>query len=767
VLGKAHSGWLLAAVCAVGFILSPVLAGFAPLGGDPELMYQPIKVELARHLSAGVLPFWSDRFGLGVPLVAESHVAAFYPPNWFLYRFMSAGTGYRLALWLHIVALTAAMYAYARELGIQQVGSGLAAVSFALCGFQAVHAVHEPFYHVMPFVPLCLLFANCYVRTGRSAYVAAVALVWGTQITLGHFQIQMWTAVLVLMTGGYLTLVNGKGWHQKVSRILGLMLGLGWGAAIAWIQLSLTWELTGITGFVRPPKFLSNFPLPPAHWAQFALPAVFLGRPLGQGDAYWGRYGTTPGEACAYIGVVPFILGCTGMAGVERDRSLAVWRLLVPVTLAVATMPGWWPDGFFMLLQIPGLGWFRAPARYTLVTSLGLALLAGRALDLSVPPRRFWGGLAIAVVLGALAWAWSFYWAQRSDFQAGIGGDTLLPRFGAAGLVWALGLFAVFGWRRGRWGPWAVLALALLELGVLFYVGPVWWHWTIQLPEASSVLRHVAALPDVGLVAGRLLNLPVTANRSAAFPNLGITPPPPNYLLEPATLPPGENTDSERRWQRRFGVTHGVFGSADDIRGTEVLAEISDPVLDQVVGSTPALRTSGLGPWKLVRIPGAFAPAWVVLRVREAQSWGELYSELSRADAREDAWFLADDRPSNVLDPSAHSAQVESWDGRKAVVKHDGSCILILRRTYYPGWLYRVNDGPEQPVLKVDGGLQGVQLPGSGISHVVVNYYPTGLKRATAITAFAVGTALVVLGLAGLRGLPFRVRPYARSGPIP
>ena len=383
--------WMLAAVGVVGVLLAPVLVGFAPLGGDPELMYQPIKVELGRALAEGRLPFWSDRFGLGVPLVAESHVAAFYPPNWFFYRFWDAGTAYGLTMWVHWVALAAATFAYARSLGIGPAGSALAALSFTLCGFQAVHAVHEPFYHAMPYLPLCLLLADRYAATGRLPWLAGLALAWGLQITLGHFQIQMWTGGLALLAGAWRAMgrtslprrpsptpEKGGDPSRHPWRILGLIVGLAWGAAIAWVQLRLTWELTRVAGFDRPKEFLSNYLFPPEHWAQLALPEVFLGRPLGVGDTYWGHHKTTAGEACAYVGVVPLILAFVGWVATRRDRTLTAWRLVAPLTLALATMPGWWPDGFHMLLQVPGLGWFRAPARYTLLTSLGLALLAGR-----------------------------------------------------------------------------------------------------------------------------------------------------------------------------------------------------------------------------------------------------------------------------------------------------------------------------------------------------------------------------------------------------
>jgi hypothetical protein len=743
---------MLAAVCVVGFVVSPVLAGYAPLGGDPELMYQPIKAELARTLSSGTLPFWSDRFGLGVPLVAESHVAAFYPPNWLFYRLWDVGTAYRLSFWLHAVALAAVTFAYGRTLGISPAGSALASVGFALCGFQAVHAVHEPFYHLMPYLPLCLLLADRYAATGRLAWLAGLALAWGTQIMLGHFQIQMWTGGLVLAAGGWRSLCGGEagGRPRRLWRVLGLAVGLIWGVAIAWVQLRLTWELTGVAGFVRPPQFLSNFLFPPAHWAQLALPEVFLGRPLGAGDLYWGHHGTTSGEACAYVGVVPLILAFVGCVAAPRDRALTPWRLIAPLSMALATMPGWWPDGFYLLLQLPGLGWFRAPARYTLLTSLGLTLLAGRGLDRSIAPRRFWGGLTLAIVFGAAAWGWSILWARGADFQAGLGAETLTARFATAGLVWGLGLAAVVAWRFNRLGVWAPSAVAALELGVLFYFGPAWWGWMVRLPDESLVLRRLGDEPGVGLVAGRLLNLPVDAGRTTAFPTLGITPPPPNYLLEPAAMqPPGQNTESERRWQRRFGVTHGVWGVGDDVRGTEVLAVIDDLALDQVTASVPNLR--GRGPWKLVRDRDAFPPAWVARRIRDAPHWGGLYSELSRSDARDEAWFLPEDRPSPRLpDRFARNAQVASWDGRTAIVEHDGPCILILRRTFYPGWASRVDGGPERQVLKLNGGLQGVALADAGTSRVEVRYRPTGLTRAATVTLAAFAAALLVLGAAGV-----------------
>ena len=165
---------LFGVICGLVLALVLTWAGPYPIGGDPDLMYKPIKSELARSLAVGQLPFWSTHFGIGVPLVAESHVAAFYPPNWLLYRIFDVHSAYPLAMWLHWFALGVTTYAYARTLGIGQPGSMLAAVSFSLCGFQAVHIVHEPFYYLMPYMPLCLLLAHRYMTSGKFVWLAGL-----------------------------------------------------------------------------------------------------------------------------------------------------------------------------------------------------------------------------------------------------------------------------------------------------------------------------------------------------------------------------------------------------------------------------------------------------------------------------------------------------------------------------------------------------------------------------------------------------------------
>src|SRR5262249_37184801 len=87
--------------------------------------------------------------------------------------------------------------------------------------------------------------------------------------------------------------------------------------------------------------------------------------------------------------------------------------------------------------------------------------------------------------------------------------------------------------------------------------------------------------------------------------------------------------------------------------------------------------------------------------------------------------------------------------GKTAIVEHDGPCILIVRRTYFPGWSYTLDDAAPHPVLKVNSGMQGVALEGAGTRRIAFQYRPTGLTLSAAVSLFALASALAVLISAG------------------
>jgi hypothetical protein len=715
---------LFLALALVGTILGGLLVGYEPVGGDPDRMYRPLKSELARALEAGRLPFWSDRLGVGLPLVAESHVAAFYPPNLVLYRILGVPTAYRLSMWLHYAALAATTYFYARALGILPWGAALGAVAFTFCGFQAIHSSHEPFYCLMPYLPLALGIAERFVATGRTAWLLALPPVLGLQWTLGHFQIQTWTGGLVILTALWRAVVDRRPWRRAAA----LVVAVAWGAALAAVQLGPSWQFAQQVGQTRRAvSDLLFYSYPPANWFEPVLPRLVRELRLGPEDPYWYGQQTTGFEAALYVGTIPLVLAIVALVGRPTSRATLPWRLLIPIAFAIATMPRWWPRGYLYLLSVPGVGYFRVSARYTLLASLGISLVAGEGFDRTIARTPFRLGLAAAIGFGGCATGAAALWAMRADvhLRSTLG---ISDGFLWALLAWSIALGVILAWRAGTIGAWAPLLAAAVELGILYYAGTTQWGWSIAMPADSPVLAELLRLKAPGSVGGDLMNLPLRAGLATGSPYTGFTHPDVNKLLvsvqerllRPGPRPGPAPVDATiaRRWLRRCRVAYLVASERAAGSVGEELGRWRDPALDRIIHHE--IGASETRSWSIVRVDDPFPEARVAVRARTAPDRPTLLDRLSRSDDLDVAWFLAKDGVPGR--PDARRARLTSWDGTTATVEHDGPCDLVLARTFDPGWLARVDDGPERPVLLADGGFQAVRLDGSGAHRVGFHY---------------------------------------------
>jgi hypothetical protein len=733
----------LAACLIVGLMLGGLLIGYEPVGGDPDRIYRPIKAELAAHLRVGKLPFWSDRFGLGVPLVAESHAGAFYPPNWALYRALDVSTAYRISMWLHSIAIAAATFLYARNLGIGTSGASLAAVAFPFCGFLTIHSSHEWAYQTVAYLPLCLLAADRYAGTGRAGWLALLAILWGIQLALGHFQVQMWTGGLALGLGVWRVIAE----RQPLGRLAGLVIGLIWGAAIASVQLAPTWELARLVGQTKlTPDELAFYSYPPGHWPELAIPALFR-RLAGGGEApYWFSQKTTGFEACFFIGTIPLLLAAMG--AVAGGIRLTPWRVVVPLSFCLATMPRWYPQGYLFLLQAPGLGYFRCPARYTAITSFGLALLAGRGFDADISAPRFRAGVTLALAFVLAAFGWGTAWAaSHQDYLALAGGWAgLAARLGLAAVTWLAAVCVIAAWKRRPAGrAWVVLVFIAIEMCGYYYAGGTTrWGWSTPLPASSPVLSRLAREPGPVRVGGVLDNLPVRAGLMTAKPYMGFPLPPPHRVLKGVQDRRIIGDKRGERWQRRYGVTHLVWDMPVNHAEETIIFRGADPALDTLAytsSTSPPQRS-----WTVVKVPGVFPSARVARVARIAPDSDTLIEQLSERDRLDEAWFTPDHAPPGTTTPRASSAEILQWDGLSGVVKHNGTCHLVITRAYYSGWLAKINDGPEQPVGQADGGLIAVRLAGAGVSRVSLRFLPNGFWACAAVSlaslAIAIGSIL-------------------------
>jgi hypothetical protein len=421
-------------------------------------------------------------------------------------------------------------------------------------------------------------------------------------------------------------------------------------------------------------------------------------------------------------------------------------------------MEHWFPEGFRLLLKLPILGHFRAPGRYTLLTSLGLCLLAGRGFDRLLDARRFWTGYGIAIVLGLVSIGWGFVWSQWPEVRNAMGEGSAEGFLLVGEVTWIVSLVVVGLWRTGKLSPWVPFLLTVCELAYLYHHGTTPWGKAVRFPEESPVFARLRSETDVGLIAGDLQDLPARVGMAAAYPNLGIIAPPPNYLLEMSRSPTGDPAINRR--SRRFGVTHGVFEGNVPSRVCEILYVGPDPALDAMLPSKPETKFPRV--WRVERYLDVFPEVRCARKVRLQEDWSRMYPAISTSDDPDVVEFLERDLPPDPPGPRATSARTLRWDGRGGEFEHDGTFDLVIRRTYVPGWVASINDGPSVPVVPVEGGLQSIRVPGAGKSRIRLSYEPIWLKRGAVISLTAVSAALMVVGFSVVGSLK---RPRKSTAP--
>jgi hypothetical protein len=387
-----------------------------PVGGDVTRFFIGLMGVLSESLRAGRLPLWNDLWGYGFPGLAESQMGVYYPPHLVLYRFLGTETAYVVSLVVHTLWGGLGAFVFARGLGISSTGSVLAGFTWSASGFFVIHLAHPWGYTTGCWMPWALAVAWSLVTAGGPARPAAaflLSLVLVLQVLPGHFQLAFQTLVSVSLmilwaalerwaarwNRGHDSSVDAPGSIWRGARAVWLPLTAVF--PLAALQLWPTARLARLAASQRDFEYLSGFAATPLHLVNYVAPGLFhrsgLWRPL-----VWDPFHTSPEENLAYVGLVPlFLAGMTVVREFRRDAAVRLLAFLVIASLVLSLGP--YAPGFRLLIAIPGFSFFRAPARWTVVTALGLALLAGKGFDRWQDWPRAARSLA-RLVIGALLW---------------------------------------------------------------------------------------------------------------------------------------------------------------------------------------------------------------------------------------------------------------------------------------------------------------------------------------------------------------------------
>jgi hypothetical protein len=754
---------------------------FLPLVRHPaRVLYADYSDALAQHLpykrflarswrETGEIPLWCPHSFGGTPFVHDPQVGIFYPPNFVLLvapdRLIGAAFSWLIVL--QIIAGGLFAYAYALEEGLERTGAFVTGAGFMLSGKWLLHLL--PAGHTivvgLAWLPLIVL---CFERSLRrrspgwavSAGGCLALLVLGT-----HPQWTLYAGLFVAVWTLGTALEEARNWGAAAAglvRWVGLgALVVGIAVVLSAIQLLPSWEAVG---------YASRHCMAVAH---------------------------ANGDGTGLTAALPAWLGLVGPSLVRHpdwECGSGIGLLWAMAAIAGACLGGrkvWWRatacfalfafalTGGLGLHHLPPMNLFRGPYRMLLLTSLPIALLAGRATSIlprvvaSLGKRR-----VLLVILAAVAAGGMFYTAFR---------------------VWRLPTDQRYF--RVYWMTLALTAPALLVLAV----SPARWLGQIRAPLWCLLLvadllalswpfvrverqehifresRTLAFLAERREDRGRVLDAfaapflsplgsgaPMAVNEGL-YAVRGYNPLDyfryKNYLriLSGTSLPtaPSEDVDgfplTNRRLFDLLGVRYLLQPAACPpggpawrlaFRGCEHLLSFNYTVFLGGMQRTP--------PYSVYENEQVMPRAFVAPQA------------LTMPKGREREALLATDFRQTVLvegcDPADFAAgpadgfrkgRITEYQPNRVRIEVDGEHPgwLVLTDMWFPGWTCTV-DGEAQPIYPGDYLFRTVPVP-AGKHEVVMRFAPASYRLGRAISL----GGLIGLALWGLASLTFRFGP--------
>lgn len=500
--------------------------------GDVYAYFYPYWSVRNAALLAGQIPLWSPELFMGVPLLANSQLGTFYPPNW-LVAGLTPPQGVTISILMHMAWAMLGVYMLAqRTLRLAAIPALLAAALFGLGGNLGAKVENINQLQALAWMPwLFLVLYRAVASEGvqlnapsgtrlrgsviGSRQTVLLGMGLALQLLAGHPQTVFITLVGLFVYGTSLsvTLPRRAANSEKKSRrddqldppphqlppptqredtkaVLGrwkpenLRLPL----SLSLLRPLLILVLAGVlAGLLAVPQLAPTLELAGSSNRSGGLnpqqAMAFSWNPFVIGRGLLPSYdGLLFGEYIAYVGIIGLGLALMGMGTKQNAAWIAV--LVVGVALAL----GLYNPLYWTLAELPGFSFFRVPARWLALFALAAALLAGvglqRLAEGERPRRRLYG--LMLIVIGGLAAA-SFLTDRMAM-------DVIGPALPTARTLagWGIGLVVLLGGmyllpRLGRrYGAALLCALAILEL---FLASRVLAYNEVTPPDTYSAQR--------------------------------------------------------------------------------------------------------------------------------------------------------------------------------------------------------------------------------------------------------------------------------------
>ncbi|MEM3390284.1 MAG: hypothetical protein QW491_12895 [Thermoproteota archaeon] len=366
-------------VVSIVYFGKDIYEGKLLLFADAFFYDYPIRLYYADNLiNHKGLHLWLPYEYLGMPILGILQSGILYPLNW-LYFFFPAAYVFNLNFIIHYVLAAFFTYMYARLIGIGLFPAFVSGLVFGFSGYLLGYVKSfTSLRNAATWLPLLMYLYEWLRRTGNVRYAAAASIVVALQVFAGHYQICIYTYMMLGLFVVYHAKSLKMGYRFRF--IIASLSPIFVGSLIALPQLLATMELSHLSWRSgRGYEFFVQGSFDPRLSLVWLIPFA---------NRLWSP-SWVPGEATLSPPLPFFHLLAVWSLLVLRRFNVHVmfWGLVYGVALFLALGEN---NPFYKLFYyVPVYNLFRIPFRHLLEHNFAIAILGAIALDrLSLARKR-------------------------------------------------------------------------------------------------------------------------------------------------------------------------------------------------------------------------------------------------------------------------------------------------------------------------------------------------------------------------------------------
>lgn len=709
-------------------LFTPIASDQASLAkGDFSGQFVAFGAYQYQRLTQGEIPLWNPYNNGGLPFIADTQAAVFYPPRWLTIGLSSFSGGWsynslQLEMTLHVLLYTLMMYLYVRRLTLADPLSPLAAFSAAVIigygGYTSGYPLLQlAVLEAAVWLPLAALGVFEGTRAGRMAppFVALAGFALGLSWLAGHPQTSWFLTYVVAAYFAYRCYTARVGWRPFLAG-LALMSAVAFGVTAVTLLPGLEYLLLTAREELGFAAKGNGFPI--RDIAQFLFPgSVSQWSPL-------------------FVGLPALFFAAVAVFRNRGDSRFWLIAALVGLLHSLGEN-----SAFYALTYnfVPGLRFFRGQERAAFVVANSLAILAGLGIAAATTwpnhlyrkrALRLWAAFT-ALVSGTAILA-LFLWTAAADTWGELFSIAMRSALiCVAALLLLRRLLAEPG--RLTW-QLALIALVAFELFSVSMDHPAVYDSLPQDLQLSMARPRLIqrVLDDGGDQPFRVDGfIGLEANHASIYGLMDMRGISPLFLKGPYHIIHRNYVDNPLAWEL-FAVKY-VFSRQETL-------SVPTQVIDAEAEHDGVVYLHRLND------PRPFARLYYAADVVDSDQWARELMDDPRFDEREK---LVAHQPLNLPLPgqaSGGDVRVVSFAPEEIVLEIETpeNALLSLSLPDHPGWAAEIDGAPVR-TLRAYAGLSAIEAP-AGQYLLTLRFSPNSFRIGAVISAFTwIGLALFAL----------------------